>query len=120
MSVRYQYQSAEQVCEIHISGVLGHSEFTATQNGLAERIAAGDQPRILVILDGFVGWEKGADWSNLDFMLSHGEKIARIAIVGDKSWEPQVKMFAGAGYRSAPVGYFETEQEAQARAWLLG
>lgn len=120
MSVRYQYHPSDQICEIHISGVLGHAEFTAAQAGLAERIAGGDQPRVLVVLDGFVGWEKGGDWSNLDFMLTHGEKIAKIAIVGDKSWESNVKMFAGAGYRSAPVGFFETERADQARAWLLG
>jgi hypothetical protein len=37
-------------------------------------------------------------------MFTHGEKIARIAIVGNRRWESEAKMFAGSGFRKAPVG----------------
>lgn len=114
------FDPVTEICELHISGVLGHAEFTGQQDQIAAHIAAGHQPLMLVVLDDFVGWEKGASWDNLDFMFSHGEKIRRIAIVGDKQWEDQVKMFAGAGFRSAAVGYFDTGLSEAARAWLLG
>lgn len=119
MSVIVNYDPSHQLCEIRLGGVLKHDEFTAHQENLAARIVAGDRPRILVIVGDFQGWEPGGDWNNLDFMFSHGAKIAKIAFVGDKRWEDQFKMFAGAGFREAPVGYFETGREDMARAWLL-
>lgn len=120
MPITSQYDKPNQLCEIHLSGVLRHEELTANQEKLAPHIEAGDQPRILVVVDDFAGWERDGDWSNLDFMFSHGAKIAKIAFVGDKRWEDQLKMFVGAGFRSAPVGYFESEHIDVARAWLLG
>lgn len=53
-------------------------------------------------------------------MFTHGDKIERIAVVGDKRWESEVKMFTGAGIRKTPVGYFESERIGDARAWVLG
>lgn len=120
MPITFQYDKATQICEIRLSGVLRNEELTANQERLAPHIEAGDQPRILVIVDDFVGWERGGDWNNLDFMFSHGAKIAKIAFVGDKTWEDQLKMFVGAGFRNAPVGYFDPEGIEVARAWLLG
>ena len=120
MPITFNYDPATQLGEIHLSGVLRHEELIANQEKLAPHIEGGDMPRLLVIVDDFVGWERGGDWNNFDFMFSHGTKIAKIAFVGDKSWEDQLKMFVGAGFRNAPVGYFETEHTDVARAWLLG
>jgi len=119
MSVSIRFDPASPLCEIHIRGVLQRSGFAASENELASHIEAGNSPRILVVLEDFAGWEKGADWNNLDFVFTHGDKIAKIAIVGDKRWEAEVKMFTGAGMRSTPVGYFEPDRLADARAWVL-
>lgn len=103
---------------LRFSGVLKRSEFGGTQSAAGRAIDAGAQPRILAILENFEGWEKGADWNDLDFMLTHGNEIAKIAIVGDARWEPQALAFAGAGFRRAPVKFFPDGQVAAARAWL--
>lgn len=103
---------------LRLSGVVKRTEFAANQTALAGEIDSGRRPRILVLGDGFQGWEKGADWNDLDFQLSHGDEIARIAIVGDPRWEPEALAFAGAGFRRAPVKFFPSGQEAQARTWL--
>jgi hypothetical protein len=103
---------------LRFSGVLKRSEFGGTQTTAARAIDAGVKPRILAILENFQGWEKGADWNDLDFMLSHGNEIAKIAIVGEPRWEPEALAFAGAGFRSAPVKFFPSDQQAEARAWL--
>ena len=103
---------------LHFSGVVKRSEFGSGQSALAGEIDAGVAPRVLAILEDFEGWEKGADWNDLDFMLSHGDKIAKIAIVGEPRWEPQALAFAGAGFRSAPVKFFPAAQLAEARVWL--
>lgn len=117
MSLEIDYQPGN-LHVLRISGVLKRDEFAQVQGAAAKAIDAGGQPRVLTLLEDFAGWEEGADWNDLDFMLEHGDGIVRIAIVGDAKWEPQALAFAGAGFRRAPVKFFPTGQEAQARAWL--
>jgi hypothetical protein len=101
-----------------ISGVLKRSEFGAAQGDVARHIDAGAKPRVLAILENFEGWERGADWNDLDFLFSHSHEIAKIAIVGEPRWEAEALAFSGAGFRKAPVKYFSPDQETEARAWL--
>jgi hypothetical protein len=103
---------------LRISGTLKRSEFGQTQTAAAEAIDAGAKPRILAILENFAGWEKGADWNDLDFLVSHSHEIAKIAIIGEPRWEAEALAFAGTGFRRAPVKFFSSNQEAAARAWL--
>ena len=103
---------------LRFSGIVKRSEFGGAQTAAARAIDAGAKPRILAILEDFDGWEKGADWNDLDFMLSHGNEIAKIAIVGEPRWEPEALAFAGAGFRSAPVKFFPPTELAEARAWI--
>ncbi|MDR3405009.1 MAG: STAS/SEC14 domain-containing protein [Chthoniobacter sp.] len=105
---------------LHLSGVVKHLEFSSERSILEREIDAGAQPRILAILENFEGWERGVGWNDLDFQLSHGGEIQRIAIVAEPRWEPQALAFAGAGFRNAPVRFFPSGQDAQARAWLAG
>ena len=79
----------------------------------------GSKPRLLVILESFEGWERGADWNDLDFLISHGGKISKIAIVAEPRWEPLALAFAGAGVRRAPVKFFPPNELEQARSWLV-
>ena len=115
-----KFDEGTQLCEMTISGRLDRSSFKATEEKMTELITSGKQPRILVVLDEFLGWDQQGDWNNLDFMFTHGDKIERIAVVGDKRWESEVKMFTGAGIRKTPVGYFESDRIDDARAWVLG
>jgi SpoIIAA-like len=108
----------DNVYVLRFSGIVKRSEFGGAQTAAARAIDAGAKPRILAILEDFDGWEKGADWNDLDFMLSHGNEIAKIAIVGEPRWEPEALAFAGAGFRSAPVKFFPPSQLAEARAWI--
>lgn len=117
MPLEIDYQP-DHVQVLRIRGILKRAEFAQVQISGAKVIDDGAQPRILALLEDFEGWEKGADWNDLDFMLSHGEAIAKIAIVGDAKWEAQALAFAGSGFRKAPVKFFPAEQETQARAWL--
>ena len=111
-------RESDNIYVMHFSGVVKRSEFGSTQTAAARAIDSGVKPRILAILENFEGWEKGADWNDLDFMLSHGNEIAKIAIVGEPRWEPEALAFAGAGFRRAPVKFFPTAQLAEARAWI--
>jgi hypothetical protein len=86
MSLQIEYE-ADDICVLRISGVLKQSEFRTEQTALARKIASGSKPRLLTILESFEGWERGADWNDLDFMISHGGKISKIALVGETRWE---------------------------------
>jgi hypothetical protein len=103
---------------LRISGILKQSEFAAIQDELAKKIDTGSKPRLLAIIENFGGWERGADWNDLDYMLAYGGEIARIAVVAEPRWETQALAFAGAGVRRAPVKFFQPNELAQARAWL--
>ncbi|MGH8093231.1 MAG: STAS/SEC14 domain-containing protein [Chthoniobacterales bacterium] len=117
MPLQFQYE-ANDVCTLRISGLLKRDEFAAAQAELARKIDAGAKPRVLVIGENFEGWERGADWNDLDFLFSHSGEIARIAVVADPRWEVHALAFAGAGVRRAPVKFFPLNELAQARIWL--
>jgi hypothetical protein len=103
---------------MHLSGVVMRSEFENVQKAMTGDIDAGVKPRILAILENFQGWERGADWGDLEFLFSHSHEVAKIAIVGEPKWEQEALAFAGAGFRRAPVKFFPSTQLTEARAWL--
>jgi hypothetical protein len=119
MSAQMQFEP-NNVCVLRISGVLKRAELDAEQSAMAREIDAGAKPRLLVILEEFEGWERGADWNDLDFLLTRGSAIAKIAIVGEPRWETGALAFTGAGFRSSPVKFFPSNQLAGARSWLIG
>ncbi len=103
---------------LKINGVLKQTEFAASQQEFARKIDSGSKPRVLAIVENFDGWERGADWNDLDFLVSHSGEIAKIAIVADPQWETQALAFAGAGVRKAPVRFFPSTEIAEARTWI--
>ena len=107
-----------EIYVMRISGTLKRSEFAASQKDVAQKIDTGSKPRILAILENFEGWERGADWNDLDFLITHGGKIGRIAVIADPKWEVQALAFAGAGVRGAPVKFFQPTKQIEARNWL--
>jgi SpoIIAA-like len=110
---------SDDVCVLRVSGVWKRSDFAAAQKEVAGKIDAGANPRVLAILENFEGWERGADWNDLDFLVSHSDKIAKIGIVADPQWETALA-FAGAGVRKAPVQFFLPNELPQARKWIAG
>jgi hypothetical protein len=117
MSVQIEYEPND-IYVLRISRILKQSDFHAEQSALVAKIDSGSKPRLLVVLENFEGWERGADWNDLDFMISHGGKISKIAIVGESRWEALALAFAGAGVRRAPVKFFPPNELEQARTWL--
>ena len=99
MPVEMNYEP-NGICVLRISGILKRSEFGAEQEALAAHIDTGSKPCLLVILENFEGWERGADWDDLDFLFSHAGKISKIAIVAEPRWETLALAFAGAGIQS--------------------
>jgi hypothetical protein len=119
MSANFTYDPATQLADLHIRGILKRAEMAEFEKEIAQHIDAGGQPRIMVRLENFGGWQKGDDWDNFDFMFGYGDKLAKIAIVGAGAKQAEVKAFTGAGLRPTPVEFFDEVDIEQARAWLL-
>jgi hypothetical protein len=103
---------------LRITGLLKKSEMDAALAGEAKKWTPATKVRVLVLAEDFKGWERGADWGDLSFLVEHDQQIEKIAIVGDPKWRTDLLMFAGSGFRQAPVQFFPQAQIAQARIWL--
>jgi hypothetical protein len=106
------------VFRLDIRGTLLKKDLDRCQETLAGEISRVGPVRLLVVLMNFEGWEPGAPWSDLSFFVRHGDKVERIAIVGDENWRSEALMFAGADLRKGPVEYFSAQAAPAARAWL--
>jgi hypothetical protein len=111
-------EQEDNVWVLRATGMLRKSELDKVQMAGAKELKTGARPRLLIIVENFAGWERGADWGDLSFFLEHGNQIEKIAIVADPKWKAEWLAFAGAGFRRAPVQFFLADQMDQARAWL--
>jgi hypothetical protein len=103
---------------VRITGLLRKSEMDAALAAEAREWGPAARIKALVQLEDFEGYERGADWGDLSFLIKHDHQIEKIAIVADPKWEGEALAFAGAGFRQAQVKFFPAKQLAQARAWL--
>ena len=103
---------------LRITGILKKSELDSVLEREEREWGPATRIKVLAILEDFEGWERGADWGDMTFFVSHDHQVEKIAVVADPRWEAGVLMFAGAGVRRGPVKFFPSSQLAQARAWL--
>jgi hypothetical protein len=103
---------------MRVTGRLTKPELDAVQAEAGKRLLPDSRIKILILLEDFKGWEGSEEWGDMSFYAEHGDKITKIAIVGDLKHKEDFMMFIGAGFRSAPVEFFKYDQIAQARAWL--
>ncbi len=118
MPASIQHESGN-LFRIHISGVLRQAELLDVQAVAAQEITRLGRITLLFVLEQFQGWERDADWGDLEFYAAHDKDIEKIAIVGDEKWRDHGMAFAGAGIRKAAVQFFPPAEDARARAWLL-
>jgi hypothetical protein len=103
---------------LRVRGILKKSDLEAIQSRYAAVVDPDGSTKMLILLEAFEGWERGAAWDDAEFFFTHGDSVKKIAIVGDPRWEVEVMAFLGAGVRTAPVRFFAPMEEAAARAWL--
>ena len=103
---------------VRITGLLKKSEMDAALAAEARKWGPGARIKALIIVEDFEGFERGADWGDITFLVKHDHQIDKLAIVADRKWESDMLTFAGAGFRQGQVRFFPQNQLAQARAWL--
>jgi stage II sporulation SpoAA-like protein len=103
---------------VRISGLLRKSEMDAALVAEAREWGPATRIKALLLVQDFEGFERGAGWEDISFLVKHDHQIEKIAIVGDAKWEGEMLAFVGAGFRQGQVRVFAPNQLAQARAWL--
>jgi hypothetical protein len=111
-------EEENNVMVMRVTGLLKKAELNAVQAVAVKRFSPNTKVKVMIVEVNFQGWERGADWGDMSFYAKYGDKIAKIAIVGDPKWETDLKMFLGSGFRAAPVKFFPSNQIEDARMWL--
>jgi len=117
MGVTIQQEEGSLIV-LRITGLLRKSEMDAALAAEARKWGPATRVKTLVIMEDFEGFERGADWGDITFLVKHDHQIEKIALVADRKWESDALTFAGAGFRQGQVRFFPQNQLAQARAWL--
>jgi hypothetical protein len=117
MSINLEHQG-DRLIVLRVGGELKKSELDAAQIEVVRDVPSAGPVKVLVLLENFTGWERNEDWADTDFFFSHRNDVAKIAVVGQRSWEAQILAFTGAGLRKGPVKFFPESAETEARAWL--
>lgn len=110
--------ATEGVITARVSGKLRQEELYALQASAADLIKRQGKVRILILAEGFEGWERGGDWGDLSFQTAHDAQIERMAFVGDQKWQDPALLFTAQGLRKFPIEYFAPADLVKARAWL--
>ena len=108
----------DNIYRVELGGHLQKVEFDRCQEQLAGEIGRNGPIRLLFVLQGFEGWERGGQWNDLSFYMRYGDQIEKIAIVGPERWRDDTTTFAVAGLRRAPVEFFTEDALTGARTWL--
>lgn len=103
---------------ITVRGQLKKEEYDRLLRQAEPIIGQKGRIKLLIVGEGFAGWERASGWGDLGFMMEHDDDIGKIAVVAEERWRDDLLMFLGAGLRAAPVCFFTPDQLELARAWL--
>jgi len=112
-------QDKSGVWVMRVGGAMRKAELDAVLSTVLKSLGPQESIRLLAIVgDDFAGWVGGEVWNDMGFFDEHGDRVEKIAIIGDAKWESKMLMFACAGMRRAPVRYFAPGQLSEAYDWL--
>jgi hypothetical protein len=107
-----------KLLEVKIRGTLRKADYEGITRAARDLIAREGTIRALIISDGFRGWERGKDWGDVTFSMEEGQRIERMALVGDEQWRDESLAFTGQGFRPTTIEFFPAARLADARRWL--
>jgi stage II sporulation SpoAA-like protein len=107
-----------KLLQAKVRGTLQRAEYDRMLQLARDMIAREGKMRVLVLLDGFEGWERHRDWGDVTFAVQEGRNIEKMAIVGDEKWRDESLAFTAAGFRPTAIEFFAAAQLANAKRWL--
>jgi hypothetical protein len=106
-----------KVVGIHASGRLTDSDYKTFIPRIEERIDQHGKIRLLVDMEGFVGWDLYAAWDDFTFGMTHWHHFEKMALVGDTSWEKAAARAADL-LMHGEVRFFDLDERDAAWDWI--
>lgn len=103
---------------VTISEVLRQDDLRAIQEESRRLIERAGDIRVLVVLRDYRGFAAGVDWGDIGFAAEYGDRIERMAIVGDERWKAAALAFTGKGARRTKIEFFPPSSFGESLAWL--
>ena len=100
-----------------LSGTLHDEDYKTFVPLLDAELARQGKMNVLAQFHDFHGWDVRALWDDIKLSATHCNKIRRIALVGDKSWEKWMAAVCKP-FTLASVRYFDSTELDAAKAWL--
>ena len=119
MPINLTEEDNGRILDVKVSGKLAHEDFKLFIQRFDQLVGQHGRIRILCDLVSFDGWEASAMWDEIKWDVKHFSNIARLAVVGAKTWEEQLSLFCGP-FTTAELRYFDQTRAAEARTWLEG
>jgi len=107
-----------KLLEIKLRGMLKKSDHDRLIQIAKEAIEREGKVRVLIVFEGFEGWERHRDWGDVSFMTEEGQHIEKMAIVGDERWEDEALAFTAKGLRPTAIEFFPPSRLNEGRTWL--
>lgn len=117
MPVKYELESSD-IAVFRVSGILKFDEFAAAQQECKSIINRVGHVKMLILTDGFEGWENSEHWGDWSFSEENDPFIEKIAIIAEEKWKDLLILFSGKGLRPVSIELFDPKNETQARVWL--
>jgi hypothetical protein len=109
--------ASPNVLGFKLSGKLHDADYRLFVPAVDAAIAAHGKVRILAQFDDFHGWDLTALWDDIKFATNHCNKVERIAVVGDSSWEKWMTKIC-VPFTLADIRYFESTHLVAAWKWI--
>ena len=112
-------ESNAQVLVVKAFGKLTHNDYEAVFiPELQQRIDVNGSARVLLVLEqGFSGWELEAAWDDAKFGIQHRNDFTRLAMIGAPEWANWSVKIA-AHFMSGEVRMFTDKQFDEALHWV--
>jgi len=103
---------------LRVSGELDKADYEAAVPELENELELREGPlRLMIVLEGFRGWDAAGLWQELKFDAKHASDFGRIAVLGESALEEWGTAFSKP-FIGSKVRYFDSSERAAARAWL--
>lgn len=113
-----EYENNRQLLEVDVSGTLHRDDYPKFVPEFDRQVRNhGGKVRVLFDMRDFEGWDMGGLWEDAKFGVTHFSDIERLAMVGAKKWQQWMATICKP-FTKAKIRYFETDQKAEALAWL--
>jgi hypothetical protein len=118
MPIELREENGGTFLVIHVTGHLVRADYDVFVPACERLIRQHGKLRVLFDMTGLQGWDAGAAWEDIKFDLKHFADIERLAMVGENRLQHGMAAFFKP-FTKATTRYFDRDQMAAARLWLL-